>query len=199
MTYTRDQLLNSTRRKEDHLPSVSHTGAPHPARYGGNLVDVHEHGAHVVAGMTDHTNVHAAMGRAPKIKRAYTDQIPVHSAAERRTSQGVALGGQHSSALDAISGAMVPTKDGSRSTPPLPKGFANSGGSVVKSHLRPVEIYPGMRSRVNDSLEGQMADVQRAQGKRSRDQYRDETAELSRRIFDEAVGPTQSGHARPRR
>jgi len=198
MTYTRDQLLNSTRRKEDHLPSVSHTGAPHPARYGGNLVDVHEHGAHVVAGMTDHTNVHAAMGRPPRAKRAFTDQVPVHSAAERQTSQGVALGGQHSSALDAMSGAMVPTKDGSN-PPPLPKGFANSGGSVVKSHLRPVEIYPGMRSRVNDSLEGQMADVQRAQGKRSRDQYRDETAELSRRIFDEAIGPTQSGHARPRR
>ncbi len=195
---TKDQLLNSTRRKDQHIARVSHSGAPDPRHYGGNLVDVHEHGAHVVAGMTDQTNVHAAMGRPPRVKTAYTDQVPVHSAAERQTSQGVALGGQHSSALDAISGAMVPTKDGSN-PPPLPKGFANSGGSVVKSHLRPVEIYPGMRSRVNDSAEGQQADVLRAQGKNARDTYRDETAELSRRIFEEATGPTLSGHVRKRR
>ena len=34
--------------------------------------------------------MNADLGKAPKVKRAYTDQIPVHTSAERQTSSGVA-------------------------------------------------------------------------------------------------------------
>ena len=149
---SKDDLL-PRRQKGESVHGPAHDGGPKPGFYSEKpVLASHPHSVANVAGQTDHTNVHAAMGKPPKPKRAFTDQVPLHTSAERQTAQGVALGGDHSSALDAMSGAMVPAKDGSTAAP-LGQGFANAGG-VVKNHNRPVETSFGMRSRTNFDADG---------------------------------------------
>lgn len=97
----------------------------------------------------------ACLGKPPKIKRSYTDPVPLHSGMATQTrNSGVAWGGDHRSYLDAMNGdSVVPGQI--KSTP----GFGNAG--VQDGHpfakapyskvLKPVEIVPGMRSRVGET------------------------------------------------
>ncbi len=192
-------LMMPTRRKQDHLPYVSHSGAPderHFAKPGEPGLVSHPASVGNVAGQTDQTHVKATLGKTPPSKRAFSTSVPIHSGMKTQTrSGGEAFGQDHGSAIDALPGVSVVPGKGTNAA-------ANAHPLVkppVAKNYGPVDVYPGMRSRVNDSAEGQQADVLRAQGKNNRNTYRDETAELSRRIFEEAVGPTQSGHARARK
>jgi hypothetical protein len=192
MTYTRDQLLNSTRRKEDHIPRVSNTGAPHPDHYAKPGLISHPASVGNVAGAAGRAAVPADLGKAPIPKRAHTDSVPIHSGMKTQTrSGGEAFGADHSSAIDALTGTtVVPGRDGTAPNHPLTKPPVAKPGYGVP---RPVF---GQRSRVND---GPVDDVGQAHARAQANDYHKEMAELSRRIFDEAVGPSQSGHARGRK
>lgn len=193
MAYTRDQLLTSTKQKHEHVPGVSHTGAPHPKHYAAPGEGLISHPASVpnVAGQTDNTHVKVTLGKIPPIKRAFSTSVPLHSGARTQTrSGGEAFGADHSSAIDALTGtSVVPGKDGTAPNHPLV-------APPVAKNYAPAKPVMGHRSRVNDSSEGSAADAWR--GIVTRDTYHSEVVELSRRIFEEATGPTQSGHVRKR-
>ena len=185
MTISKENLMRPGRAKGTSTMGPGHDGGPKAGHYSDAPVLVsHPHSVANVAGQTDHTNTHAAMGKPPKPKRAFTDQVPLHTAAERQSSQGVALGGDHSSALDAMSGAYVPAKDGSNPNA-LPLTKIASG----KPGMGPVEIYPGMRSRTtfDPAFCGGEPGESHARAQKNKDAFASAHAELGWRVLDEAL------------
>lgn len=180
--HTKIELQTSRFEKGESVHGPGHDGAPKSGFHAAKpVLTSHPHSVPNHAGMTDNQNVKAALGKTPPIKRAFSQQVPIHSAAERQTAQGVALGGDHSSALDAMSGAMVPTKDGSRMAP-MGQGFANNGGSIKRTAVDAVAPVVGHRSRRHDRLGG--GDV----GENiARAPAHSEAVELGRRIYQEAL------------
>lgn len=185
--HTKSELTTSMRDKSEHVRHVGHDGAPErgPRRDGMTL---HSHPASVgnVAGQTDHTNVKLALGKTPQPKRAFTEKIAIHAGTINQTRVGgEAFGGDHS--LTGVS--VVPGKDGTAPCHPL------TTPPVAKNYSR-VQPSPGMRSR---TLDGPTDGVGVAHARAQASNYHSDMAELTKRIFDEAIGPSPSGHVRGRK
>lgn len=83
--HTKDELLTSRVEKGNTRMGPGHDGVPrHFAKSGEAGLIAHPHAAPNVAGQTDHTNVHAAMGKAPQPKHAHQIATPLHSGAMGR-------------------------------------------------------------------------------------------------------------------
>lgn len=120
---------------------LDHSGAPH----AGSFVPVghpaamasHPHAVPSRAGMVDHTNVHADLGKQPKPKRALTTSPPIAggmTAKSRRTGEHFHnIGGQDLSRFDAA-------------------GPDPLAGPPAGKRLSPVKIAPTMRSRTSPGL-----------------------------------------------
>lgn len=92
--------------------------------------------SHISHGMGEHVTGHGgnciATNGAPKKITA----IAVHDGMRKTGNfhDGAALGGDHSSALDSLSGATVPAR-GSMATPGWGNGSLRSGGPIVANRL----------------------------------------------------------------
>lgn len=196
MGHSKEELLNSTRRKGKSSMGPGHDGGAKPGHYSDKPVLVshpHSDAARNMAGAIEQTHVKADLGKAPKVKRAFTDQIPVHTSAERMTSSGVAFGADHSSALDALTGAFVPAKGDLNANPhalPLTKIAPGKPG------MGPVAIKPGMRSRTtfDPVLGGGEPGESHARAQRHKDAFASAHAELGRRVVEEALAVAGSDH-----
>lgn len=172
--HTKDELLTSKREKGETTIGPHHDGGPRPGHYAkpGEGLLSHPHSVPNVSGQTDHTNVKLALGRAPKPKRAFTDATPIHAGMAVQTHAGEAYGGDHRSAVDALTGlAIVPGKDGKVATAhPLTKIAPGKPG------MGPVPRAFGMRSRRHDPSYGGVADAPH-----------EEDCSLGQRIMAEAM------------
>lgn len=186
--HTKEELLTSRFEKGQSVHGPHHDGGPKPGFHSDKPVLL-SHPEHMpnVAGQTDHQNPRLAFGgKAPKPKRAFTDQLPLHSNAERQTSGGgAAFGADHSSALDAMSGAFVPAKDGSN-----PNAFPLT--KIAPGKRTMVEAVPpvvGHRSRRLDRLGGGAVGENM-----SRAPDHSEAVELGRRVYEEALAVAGADH-----
>lgn len=172
--HTKDELLTPTRDKGDTTIGPHHDGGPRPGHYAkpGEGLLSHPHAVPNHAGMVDHTNVKLALGKTPQPKRAFTENTPIHGGMTVQTHAGEAYGGDHRSAVDALTGrAIVPGKDGKVATEhPLTRIAPGKPG------MGPVPRSFGMRSRRNDPLHGGIADASH-----------EEDCSLGQRIIAEAV------------
>lgn len=147
MAHTKNELLKSNVRRSTIGPG--HDGGPKPgffARPGSPGLLVHHDGN--VARRAD-AGQHSDMARAGAPKRL--DVVSPHNGMVTQTKAGAtALGGDHKSAIDSLTGqVVVPGQDGNQATahplvaPPL-----------AKDHDRPLPTTPGTRSRTSDPLGG---------------------------------------------
>jgi hypothetical protein len=190
--HTKQELLTSRREKGSSIMGPGYDGAPKPGHYSDTPVLLsHPHSVANAAGLTDQTHVKADLGRAPKIKRAFTDQIPIHGGMEGQSSQGATFGGDHKSALDALTGlAVVPDKSGKvaaehpLSKPPVAKGY------------KVPEFSPGMRSRTtfDPPFGGGEPGEHHNRAQRHKDVFRADHLDLGRRVIDEALAVAGSDH-----
>jgi len=106
----------------------------------------------------EHIGEHTQDRRAGNIALESTrhkgsDAVMVHSGMSKKSESGaVGLSGHHASALDAMSGAVVPAGK-TAATPGWGNGSVRSGNPMAHApagkNLKPVQTYPGHRSRVN--------------------------------------------------
>jgi hypothetical protein len=183
----KNTLMTPTRDKSQHIPHVSHTGAPHPDHYAKKgepgLVSHPNHPVNQATGQIEQTHVRADLGVAPKVKRYLTEAPPINSgmATRFRKDVGTAFGADHSSAIDALTGLRVP---------------ADKSGKVAVAHpltkiappknMKPVAPVPGQRSRVDEcEVEGIGAAAARAQA--NRDALHAARHEIGRRVIEDAI------------
>lgn len=162
--HTKNELLrlnkdgSTPKRERRSTIGPGHDGAAKPGFYDstGNGLMSHPGSVPAVA-RPGETSEHrrATLGVPPKIKRSYTDPVPIHSGMATQTkNSGIAWGAGHRDYLDALTGdSVVPGQI--KSTP----GFGNAG--VQDGHpfatppqskrLTKPEIKPGMRSRVGET------------------------------------------------
>jgi len=135
----------------------------------------------------------ARKGSVPK----RSDTPPaIHSGMRSQTRSGaVAFGGDHKSALDALSGlSVVPDKSGRVAAEhPLSKP------PVANDHQRPLEFSPGMRSRTSghsgaDVLSSEAPGVAHNRAQARKDAYRDYSHDLGWRVLDEALSVAGADH-----
>jgi len=99
-------------------------------------------------------------------KHATAKPVMVHDGMRTRSAAGEAYSGQHKSALDALTGATVPTGSGMASAPGWGNGSVRSGDPTAHAPaskvLKPVAITPGHRSRTSKMDHEQLAELGRA-------------------------------------
>lgn len=109
--------------------------------------------SHMSHGLGDHATGHTHPGNiardgAPKRVHA----VPIHGGMSKQSTGGAAFGGDHASAIDAVSGNVV-VPGNVRAAP----GWGNAGVQAghpfakppVSKATRPVAVKPGMRSRTH--------------------------------------------------
>jgi hypothetical protein len=191
-THTKDELLNSPRRKGESTMGPGHDGAPKPGHYakGEPGLLTHPHSTPNSAGATDHTNVKVTLGKQPLPKRVFSESgPPIHGGMAVQTKSGTAYGGDHRSAVDALTGlSVVRDKSGKvaaahpLSTPPVAK------------NLRPVEHSFGQRSRTLDAATPEGVGVAAKRGATYREAYKTLSDDLSARLMNEALSVAGPDH-----
>ena len=146
-----------------------HDGGPKPGFYAkpgeAGLVS-HPHSLPKAGGMEEVTAVKATLGKAPKIKRAYTDPVPMHNgptAKSRRT-------GEH---FHGLSGQDLSRYDANPGDDPL-------AGAPRGKVLTPVALSPGMKSRTSPALTNEL---HFARGKKMLDQAGDASSANDRQAL----------------
>ena len=169
----KDTLLRSTRTKQDHIPHVSHSGALDPRHYArpgtpAALVTHPNHPVNQAVGQIEQQHVRADLGVAPKVKRFLTEAPPINSgmATRFRKDVGTALGADHSSAINSLSGQRVPADSSGRgATVAHPLTKLAPGKPWLGTTVKPVV---GQRSRVDEvDVEGVGAAQARAESSKA--------------------------------
>jgi hypothetical protein len=178
MTIDKDTLMRPGREKSSTV-HMDHQGRPTPDLAGGRALARSRNDERGHIERKDEPNI----ARTTSVgKHAY--DLKIHGGMVSQTRTGpLAHGGDHASALDSLSGEMVvPYKDGSvaavhpLSAPPIAKQYIG----------KPVEIYQGMRSRVNEpDAVGVGTELARAAA--NKDAIRDAHHALGRAVIGEAL------------
>ncbi len=167
--HTKQELLTPTRERGDTRVGPGHDGKPrHFARSGEASLISHPHAVPNAAGMVDHTNVSATLGKQPLPKHAHLHSPPIHSGMMARSKSGThfsGLSGQDLSRYDA---------DG-----PDPLAGPPQGKRTARA-----EINPGCRDRSGDSLASEDAGVAHA---RATAKGTEHIHALGKAIMDEAA------------
>ncbi len=181
--HSKDELLTSRVPKGQSRMGPGHDGVPrHHTRPGEPGLIAHPHAVEFVSGQQDHTSeVH---GTTPgKVKHAHMVASPIHDGMmgkSRRTGTHFSgLSGQDLSHYDADPGNALSGPEVMGHNLPMGK------------KLTPVAPAFGQRSRTVSAFgsdgDRDTEEVGAAHARAMAGNYADEMAELSRRIFDEAI------------